>query len=57
MPKINCSLCTEEMLIDEPGGGAYITEGLIITRDAEGMPTSIDETNKTIRHDGCPAIS
>lgn len=54
MPKVNCSKCEKEMLIDEPDDVAYITEGLIITRDAEGIPISIDETNKTIRHNVCP---
>jgi uncharacterized protein YlaI len=54
MPKVKCSLCTKEMTIDEPGGEAYITEGLVISRDAEGIPISVDERNKTIRHVICP---
>lgn len=52
--QINCSNCTKLMTIDEPGGEAYITEGLVITRDAEGNPISVDESKKTIRHVICP---
>lgn len=55
MPKVNCSKCAKEMTIDEPGGEEYITEGLVITRDAEGIPISVDESQKKISHDVCPS--
>lgn len=51
---INCSKCTRPMTIDEPNGEAYITEGLIIERDGEGNIVSVDDSNKTIRHELCP---
>jgi hypothetical protein len=55
MPKVNCYKCKGEMTIDEPDGEAYITDGLIITRDAEGIPISINESNKKISHVDCPS--
>jgi hypothetical protein len=55
MPKVNCAKCGKEMTIDEPGGEAYITEGLIITRDTDGIPISVDESKKKISHVICPS--
>ncbi len=54
MSKVNCSKCQGEMTIDEPNSEAYITEGLVITRDAEGIPVSVDDSNKQISHVICP---
>jgi hypothetical protein len=53
MPKVNCSKCAKPMTIDEPDSEAYITEGLIITRDAEGIPINVDESQKKISHVVC----
>jgi hypothetical protein len=55
MPKVNCFKCAKPMTIDEPNGEAYITEGLIIARDAEGIPVSVDESKKKISHVECPS--
>lgn len=54
MPKVICSKCAKPLTIDEPKGVEYITEGLIITRDAEGIPISINESQKKISHVTCP---
>ncbi|GGH45947.1 hypothetical protein GCM10008014_08300 [Paenibacillus silvae] len=54
MPTINCYKCKKDMLIDEPGGVEYVTEGLEIIFSPEGEIVSIDDSKKKISHNVCP---
>lgn len=50
---VQCSKCKKDMTIDEPEGESYITKGLMITFNEEGLILNIDETNKTYKHVNC----
>lgn len=52
--RVNCSKCGKEMVIDEPNGEAYITEGIKISYDAQGNVEAIDTSGATVHHVVCP---